>query len=278
MKTLLAISVSMLAAGACSAQEKPSFEVASIRPAGGTAFGGSPVGPGTSDPGHFASRNIQMRYLIQQAYGLENIQLIGPSSLDTHWDILATMLPSTTREQLNLMLQRLLDERFHLTFHHQMKEFKAYELVVAKGGVKLRDSIPTDACSSGGAGPALRCGSISQEFGIAKAKGGRRRSLTVPSLGIYTGANIDLAGLALKVRSELDFAPVIDKTGLTGLYDIRMQYAVHDPRTGRLVDEDSPLPTIFDALQQQLGLKLEPTKTMVEMTIVDHIDATPTDN
>jgi uncharacterized protein (TIGR03435 family) len=61
-------------------------------------------------------------------------------------------------------------------------------------------------------------------------------------------------------------------------YDIRMQYSPIDLRTGRPFNDDSPLPSIFDAVQEQLGLKLEPTKAMVEMMVIDHADATPTEN
>lgn len=124
---------------------KPKFEVAAIRP-----FVPKPGSAGVApplNPDHF-NISAALRFLIQRAYGLEDYQIVGPGSLGTVWTIAAKGAPGT-EEQAKLMLQSLLEERFHLMFHHEMKEFKAYNLVITKGGLKLKKSIPTDGCSMG---------------------------------------------------------------------------------------------------------------------------------
>ncbi len=284
MKTLRRLAAfTLVAGGAAWAQDRPSFEVASIRPAAGTPpLRGSKWGPGTADPEHYVARNTPLKSLIMAAYKLEQYQFSGPGSTDSRWDVLANATAGATKEQVNLMLQNLLEDRFHLKFHHEMKEFKAYDLVIAKGGLKLKDSIPTDACSSGGhLASGAPCPRMSQQFGIAKAAGsGAGMMISTPSTGMATGRNLDMASLARVLRGELGDTIVIDKAGLTGTYDVRMQFAVADLRRNHPPQDDSSYsyPSVFTALEQQLGLKLQPTKAMVEMTIIDRIDGAPTDN
>jgi uncharacterized protein (TIGR03435 family) len=144
-----------------------------------------------------------------------------------------------------------------------MKEFKADNLVIAKGGLKLKDSIPTDGCSRGAISAAGKeCGPVSEHFGIAKASGEGQEMMMISPQGLSTAKNYTISDFVHALRN----------------HDIRMQYATIDLRNGRPFDEDSPMPTIFDALQKQLGLKLEPTKAMIEMMVIDHVDATPTEN
>jgi uncharacterized protein (TIGR03435 family) len=279
MRTLsaLVVIVASQLAVAQDAVPKPQFEVASIRP--GTQMRGQAGVWAREDPEHFVTHYTPLQSLIQRAYRLEDYQLVGPTSLATRWDVLANAAPGTTEEQVNLMLQSLLEERFHLTFHHEMKEFKAYNLVIAKGGLKLKDSMPTDGCSMGATSVAGKaCGPTSEQFGIEKAAAEARRGtiFTSPN-GLLAGQNADMALLARVIRQQVGEI-VTDKTGLSGGYDLRMQCSLTNQLTHRPFDDDSPLPTIFDALQKQLGLKLEPTKAMIEMMVIDHVDATPTEN
>jgi uncharacterized protein (TIGR03435 family) len=267
------------AAGSAVAQDatpKPKFEVASIRP-----FVPKPGSAGIAppqNPEHLAM-STALRSLILRAYGLETYQLLGPGSLAAVWSVAANAAPGTTQAQQNLMLQSLLEERFHLTFHHEMKELKVYNLVAAKGGVKLKESIPTDGCSMGATSVAGKtCGPRSEHFGIASAASseGRGEIFTSPT-GLMAGKNVRMDLLA-RVASQQAGEIVLDKTGLVGTYDFRLEFAAIDLRTNRPADQESPLPSIFDAFQQQLGLKLEPAKTMVEVMMIDHVDAMPTDN
>ena len=95
--------------------------------------------------------------------------------------------------------------------------------------------------------------------------------------GLMASKNADMASFARALRTQAGEL-VLDKTGLSGKYDLRMEFAAVDLRTQRPAEPDSPLPSIFDALQQQLGLKLDPAKTMIEVMVIDHVDAMPTDN
>jgi len=279
MRALLAMVVLVAAPIAAVAQDaapKPRFEVASIRPF--TPRPGPAGIPPPQNPEHLVI-SATLRSLIQRAYRLENYELIGPDSLTTVWSLAANAVPGTTQEQANLMLQSLLEERFHLTFHHEMKEFKVYNLVAAKGGVKLKESIPTDGCSMGATSVAGKtCGPRSEQFGIARAASSEGRGIIMTSpTGLMAGKNADMGLLARVVRQQAGEI-VLDKTGLAGTYDLRMEFAAVDLRTQRPADQDSPLPSIFDALQKQLGLNLDPAKTMIEVMVIDHVDAMPTDN
>src|SRR6185437_14309279 len=100
---------------------KPSFDAASVKPATGVPTGLS-AGRPAPDTEHFVERNAPLGFFIRRAYGLEDYQVSGPSVLDSRFDILASAAPGSTKEQVNLMLQNLLEERFHLRFHYVMKE------------------------------------------------------------------------------------------------------------------------------------------------------------
>jgi uncharacterized protein (TIGR03435 family) len=238
--------------------------VASIRP--GTRAQGQGGFYPPKNPEHFVTHDTPLRTLILFAYGMETYQLVGPASLETRWDVVANAASGTTKEQFNLMLQRLIEERFHLTFHHVMKEFKGYNLVIAKGGLKLKDPRPDD-------GPLLP-----GQIGITTAVAQVTTTLTFSPRGIVGGRNVDMASFAHAISRLFGDTPVIDKTGLTGAYDVRTQFSTGDLPNGRPSDDSSPFPTVFDALPQQLGLKLEPIKAMMEMMVIDHIDAMPTEN
>jgi uncharacterized protein (TIGR03435 family) len=253
---------------------KLQFEVASIRP-----FVPKPGSAGIAapqNPEHLVI-SAALRYLLMRAYGLEIYQLEGPDSLSTVWTIAANAAPGTTQAQQNLMLQNLIEERFHLTFHHEMKALKVYNLVIAKGGLKLKESIPTEGCSGGAASVTGKpCKPESRPVGIAKASGEGPPFMGGggPS-GVLTARNLTLSAFAINLR-YLAGEIVIDKTGLEGTYDIRAEYATVD-RNGRPYD-DSPRPTLEDALAKQLGLKLEATKSMIDVMVIEHVDAMPTEN
>jgi uncharacterized protein (TIGR03435 family) len=264
-----------------AAAVKPSFEVASIRPAGslGPAVQEVPGskgfmvaglllgGPGTEDPERLTARSSALRYILRIAYGIKPFQLIGPVSLDDRWDINAKVPAGATKEQANLMLQSLLEERFHLRVHHEMKEFAAFNLVVAKGGLKLKDSIDIMPPST--------------QIGIAKsapggsAEGGGIGGGPQPGGGqLLRGKAALISNLPDVLQNLLGGEPVTDRTGLTGAYDFRLEFSRTDVGT----QDDAPLPSIFTALEKELGLRLESTKTLYDIVVVDHIDSSPTEN
>ena len=129
---------------------KLTFEVASIKPAAPQAMGriqGSvDGGPGTPDPGRIRFTDMPLRVLIMRAYDVQSFQVSGPSWMDSQrFDVIAKVPDGATREDARIMLQNLLADRFKLKLHKESKEAAIYELVVAKGGIKMKEAAQTAA-------------------------------------------------------------------------------------------------------------------------------------
>lgn len=201
-----------------------------------------------SPPGsrYFSITNVSMSFLIGMAYGIGDDQLVkNPGWISTECYSVAARAAGTgslSNDQLKALLQNLLAHRFQLAVHSEMKEFSGYALVVAKSGPKLT---PT---KGGHAGGSIRMDGLHAQ-------------------------DIPLSSLAIMLTHPVG-AHVIDKTGLTGRYDINISF-VPD---ASLAPTDSSLPSIFTALPQQLGLKLVSQKIPVKMLYIDHIDKVPTEN
>ena len=143
------VGVTILSCGAGwgqTAAESPTFEVASVKRAApqttGTFSSSTKGGPGTGgDPGQLTYTNVAMNRILMNAYGVESYQISGPKWLDEErFNITAKIAPGATKEQVKLMLQNLLTERFKLAAHRETKELPMYALVVGKGGPKLKES------------------------------------------------------------------------------------------------------------------------------------------
>jgi uncharacterized protein (TIGR03435 family) len=188
---------------------------------------------------------IWLAALIQIAFGLENYQLTTPEWTNSDsFDITAKTGSdlSLSKEQMQPLLQKILIDRFKLAYHRETKLFKGYELVTAKGGPKLK------ATGENTRGPYIM-----------------QNELHAPGANMTTLASM-LAMLTHK--------PVTDKTGVAGSYTIDLKF---DPQQGGGT-EDSALPSLFTALQEQTGLQLKPAEVPVEMLVVDHIEKEPTEN
>ncbi len=229
------------------------FEVATVKPA-------SPNAPGTminwrdASHGHgFVAENYSLRQLITAAYGIRDHQLTGgPAWIgNDRFDIVGKpQTPAASGPEgiatLKLMLQVLLADRFHLTVRRDTREMPVYFMVVAKGGARLRESAP---------------GSI----GAGQSAG----------MGWFKASNNHI-GDFVQTLAGMVSRSVIDKTGLTGEYDFRVDYAPDvsaAPEPGSTPEK----PSLFTALQEQLGLKLEPGRAPVEMFVVEHAEK-PTEN
>jgi uncharacterized protein (TIGR03435 family) len=219
----------------------PSFEVASVKVTPADSLGYTSISPFGS--ARFTATNVTLELLIEMAFGVEASKISGePGWLGSdHYDVSAKAEgeQGLAYEQWKPRLQQLLAQRFKLAIHHEMKDSQGYALVVAKGGPKLQKS----------AGPAAQ-GYI--------LPGGLRAS------------NASLDSLASMLASPTG-RPVVNKTKIKGTYDIQLNYAPEGAA-------DSPLPSIFTALQEQLGLKLEALKAPVEMLVIDHVERVPTEN
>ena len=129
---------------------RPVFEVASIKPSPppdpmGYRVGTS-GGPGTPDPGRWSAQNYSLKNLIYTAYNLKSYELAAPDWTNSErFDIVAKVPEGASRDDLRLMIQALLEDRFKLTFHREPKEMATYELVVARNGPKLKEPVPPAA-------------------------------------------------------------------------------------------------------------------------------------
>jgi uncharacterized protein (TIGR03435 family) len=257
---------------------KLQFEVASIKPSppppgSGRMRVGMRGGPGTDDPTLFTCENYGLAALVILAYDIKDYQYAGPEWTQfTRFTVSAKIPPGTTKEQFRQMLQNLLAERFKLAVHHEKKDMVAsYDLVVAKNGPKFKEAVeapppaddtrqqPGELKNDANGFPALPHG---QGYTMAITKG--RAALHSDKESMPTFAE--------KLSGQLR-QPVTDSTGLKGKYDITM-YWITDLRPSA----DEPGPSIFQALQEQLGLKLESKKSMVDILVVDHIEKTATEN
>jgi uncharacterized protein (TIGR03435 family) len=256
----------------------PAFEVASIKPnksgTGMSLLRTTPVG--------FSASNISLKAVIQYAYGVEENQIFGaPSWLASEqYDIEAKVSSSDTDalhnlnpDQRRLMLQPLLADRFQLKVHTEARDLPALVLVVAKGGPKLHEAKPGDTYPNGLKG--------------FDGEGGPGMMLMKP--GQLTAQGVDLSFVAKQLSQQLE-RTVQDKTGLSGKYDFTLNWTPdRDPSPmpgapepgqqgpGATISTDSSEPSIFTALQEQLGLKLESGKAPVEILVIDHVEA-PSEN
>jgi uncharacterized protein (TIGR03435 family) len=238
------------------AQAAPAFEVASVKPSAPGTRGRSIL---RSPGGRFTATNAPLRDLVQNAYGVQDFQISGrPTWFNTErYDIVAKAEGDVSVAQSRLMLQTLLADRFNLALHRETKELPVYVLVVAKNGPKFSQSKPGESESDTG-------------FRTSAAN------------GPVTARKVLISEFAKVLSGELGRA-VLDRTGLTGYFDFTFQWAPDSNRTppgdgdgGRAVDTvpppDTTGPSLFTAIQEQLGLKLEPSKGPVEILAIDHAE------
>jgi uncharacterized protein (TIGR03435 family) len=270
---------------ACRADDLTRFEVASVRlspqpqglPPGAVPAPKVQGGPGTADPGQITYKDIQLSALILRAYGVRYDQVSGPGWPYTQrFDILAKVPAGATAEQLNLMLQNLLLERFNLQLHHESRILPVYELTAAKNGPKLKESAKTEPAEIP---KGTRIGAP-DDNGFPVLPLGYSGVVGLPSNGHMrmTGQRVAISKMTGLLMLD---HPVVDHTGLTGEYDFNLDFAMatsrNDPAAPGADAPDAP-PGVFAAVEDQLGLKLEPKKLPFDVLVVDHIDKEPTAN
>jgi uncharacterized protein (TIGR03435 family) len=211
----------------------PQFEVASIKPSAPGARGPTIYNP---TRGRFAIDSITAKGLIAYAYDVRDFQVSGgPSWLGSvEFDIVAKPEGDASGEKILAMTRSLLTERFNLTLHRESKELPVLALMIANGGPRLHPSV-----SKGG--PEIR--------------GGRGRLV---ARRVTTGM------FASQLAGRVLGRPVLDRTGIAGEFDIDLQWTPDENPDGG--------PSIFTALQEQLGLKLEAQKGSIDVLVIDHIE------
>lgn len=240
-------ALAILIPGLCLGQATPQFDVVSIRPSRSSESGGGmfPIAGGVS------AHNLSVGVLIQAAYNLKPWEISGgPGWVTTaRYDIEAKGEGNPGFPEKMQMLRPLLADRFHLKFHRATRQMRIYPLIVAKGGPKLRSTAD-----------GVR-GYIRPGRGLIEGQ-----AMTRPTLAELLGGGLDQR--------------VIDKTGITGRFDIELQWTPME-REVNFPGGDSPGdqsgPSIFTAIQEQLGLRLEPGKGPVEVLVIDRI-ARPFEN
>ena len=254
-----------IAAAALRAQSGPEFEVASIHLSNPDQGFINAVTPSLNvDANHrLTFIQVTLRDLIMLAYGVGARQIQGPSFLNGNpdnpadrFDIAAKVPAGATREQVPLMLRALLAERFHLSFHREDKTMQIYALEVAKGGLKMKES------PEGAKGEARCIRSFAEREGATLAA----------VCSHMTSADIAQQVQALAPGYFRD-GPVVDVSGLKGVYDFKLEWI-----TNGEANNGSPGPTMLDAVQGQLGLRLDRRRQAVETLVIDKLDRTPTEN
>jgi uncharacterized protein (TIGR03435 family) len=241
--------VSALAAFAQTSGGPAEFEVASVKV---NTVGANEAWRGRENVGNtpatLTMQNVRLRTAMAWAYRVQGAQISGPTWLESErYDIFAKAASAVGEEQIRLMLQKLLADRFKLTFHRNTREMSAYVLVVAKGGLKVHES------------------TAEGESGVAPAG-----KMTV----LATARRTTVSQLAGLLSTELQ-TPVVDLTGLKGQYDFAINIAPYV--TDTVKQEDVP-GILAQAIEEQLGLRLESRRTAIEMLMVDHAEMTPVEN
>ena len=267
----------------------PKYEVATIKPSTGVDNRFRLI----MTPDGISLEGVPIQLLLQQAFGVENDRIMGaPGWVESkRYSIEAKVSPEDApkleklkMEQRNAMILPLLEERFNLKYHHETRELPTYALVIAKGGPKLKEST-VSVGPAPGPGPAVP--DTKMLTGPPKDAIGNRGMIRMNPGGIEAqGGSTDFLAHAL---SRIVGRTVVNKTGLNGNYDFSLNWTPdegmrRDP-AGRLENgppkseapPDAGGPSIFTALEEQLGLKLESQKGTVDVIVIDHIDQ-PSEN
>lgn len=241
----------------------PRYDVVSIAP-NKSESGNSGM---TTVGATFSAENTSLQTLISSAYGIRSGLISGlPRWADgarynvngkiVDPDVAA--LKKLTKEQREAMLAAVLEDRFQVKVHTETKQMPVYDLVIAKNGPKLKETPPAKA----------------SEGGPAPEKGSR---------GGYSTNDTELTATALQISSLAEWLSgkfnrtILDKTGLTGEYDFHSTFSADTAELsgeddGRQSKGDAAAPSLFTALQEQIGLKLESTKGPVKTLMVDHAE------
>ena len=247
--TVLSTAIGLLNAPTVLAQSAaaPQFEVSSVKPSPPSTIARAPM---KVDPARLVYNNMSPKILIQIAYKVPEWGISGgPQWLDSdRYDLVATLPPNSSADQIPMMLQALLAERFHLIVQHVTRQLPVYTLTVAKNGPKLKAGDPGEQWTEG-----------AMKGGIFK--------------GNIELHQMTLGGLAEVLASKMG-RPVLDTTHLTGVFDINLKWNPDDTPGGA---SDSDGASLYTAVSEQLGLALKPTRAPVDVLVVVHMEK-PSEN
>jgi uncharacterized protein (TIGR03435 family) len=260
-------------------------------------------GPGTGSPGRFTYTTARLMELLTRAWGLPAYQIVVPSWVtrdrEAYYTLIATMPPETTEQQFKVMLQNLLAQRLQMTFHLEERRVAGYDLLVAQGGPRLKESAdPNAPDADGGLPPGLDKDGfpvLAPGHGVRIFLGdGMRAKFQNYTVSEFANGNY-LRGWVAEAAGSIH-GPIRDKTGLIGKYDFTLAFdnrraanvltgagrtvaGDSDGVTAAMATVPSGHPNIFGAIEKQLGLKLVPVKDMpVKVLVIDKVEKMPIEN
>jgi len=242
--TRILVTLFLIAACRSFGQTPPAFDAASVKPNVNHEVNneGRPRASVSATPGSLRLQNSTLSECIQWAYNIQGYQVSGPGWIENErFDIAAKAADAAPSQQLRLMLQTLLNERFKLTFHRETRQLPGYALQVAKGGPKLHESTTEGE-------PTMK-----------------------PNRAVMVTERMTMARFAEILMQPLH-SPVADLTALKGRYDFTIDISKYvTPDTG----PDGMIAGLTDCLREELGLRIEARKLPLEMLVIDHAEKTP---
>ena len=256
-QTLVISAAAALLWSAC-ASAQAQFDVASVKPMNLTGEGSRRENV-TVDPVSVTLRNVTLSSALQWAYNVKEYQVTGPGWIkDYRYEISAKSATPTSEDQMRKMLQALLADRFKVTLHHETKDLTVYALTVAKGGLKMAPADP------------------GSQFEFQRGGG--------TTLGAKAASIGDIADLLSQAsRAIPDVPPVVDRTGLTGRYNLSIDAGEFMQSVQAEFQKGPPDPSalvsvVQEILEKQLGLHSDLRKVRMDMLVIDHADSMPIGN
>lgn len=286
---MVALAMVVISAASKTPAQKPRFEVASIKP---NRSGSSYLTSNGFQACNYVANNATLKTMVTFAYRLPSGQVLpldrvigGPSWIETdHFDVESKRrneADSISLDQVLLMVQSLLEERFQLRTHWSTQDLPVYDLAVAKDGLKLKKSenqtqLPPPAgnpvlhCSGTPGGPPPLPAPSTGSSGGTETRG--------PITATFDSSGVSITSTGVTVSTLVDFLqgytdrPIINKTGLAGVYQFKLRFSPE--RLG--VTRAASGPSIFIAIQE-LGLKLESNKAPLDVLLIDSVQR-PSEN
>ncbi len=263
----------LLAMGAAAARAQ-TFEVASIKPSATTErdFGG---GPGTSDPGQYHSTHTTLLDLLASAYQVDRFQISSKVALDKNrYDVAAKIQAGATRDQFRRMLKNLLSERFQLQVHVESRPFPAYELTIAKAGLRMKEAAPAiGPVPEPGGRPEIKDGFPALPPGTAG--GAERHSFEGAYELVRMAIRKQPMNMIVRLLRTPEGEPIVDHTGLTGEYDFTLEYTKETSVSRAGNSEPPAVPALPQAVLEQLGLRMTLKKLPFDVVVIDSVNLVP---
>ncbi len=265
----------------------PQFDVVSVKTTSASGLkSGMRGGPGSAYPGRIMWPQVSLMSVITRAYGVFSEQVQGPGWLDTQMYSISATFPARTGEaHFRQMLQRLLADRFHLTLHHDAKDLAAYDLTVSRNGYRMKPLTADQAATAGSSVEPVPGPRETDKDGFPVLKPGDKQIMSIGGGTVHGTFRTTMAEFAKELRmmiaianGENPNASVFDKTGLSGAFSFKLEFAQRLRSDADAAADAARAPNLFSALDKQAGLKLERRKYVMDRLVIDRIERIPTAN